>query len=154
MTKTGFDHNLYRGTAGSAATTKMTNVIDINDEDSRTDIDDTTHGSGGFKSHKVGLRDLGLTFNMLKDGTNADYVAVRTAYAAGTALSFAITDGAGDGIDADYVITDFKKGMPIDDKATVDVTIKVTTATRAPVVLTTEPTPAGGGNNQGTGTPA
>lgn len=143
MSKTGFEHNLYRGTAGSAATTKMTNFIDLNCDDARTEIEDTTHASGGYKSYRPGLRDLPVTFDMLKDDADADYTALQTAYEAGTPLSFAITNGSGKGIVADYYIIEFKKSLPIDDKATVSVSLKITTSSRTPVTLTTEPTTSG-----------
>lgn len=95
---------------------------------SRDTIDTTTLGStGGFREFITGLRDGGsLTFgmNFSKDG----FQQMQTDFESDDAVAYTIqlpdTDQTEIGFSG--LVTDFPASIPMNDKVTVDVTIKIT----------------------------
>lgn len=128
----GKAEKLYRGTAGSTATTLMDNVADVTFDTSAGEIDVTTRGSGGWADYIDGVKDGTLTFRMFKDSDDADYQAVRAAYLAGTPLAFLVADDTGAGWDLDCKVMGFSDSAPIADAAAVEVTCRPNCATRNP----------------------
>ena len=138
--KKGLDCKLFRGTAGSAATTLMKNVKDVtlNLETSEADI--TTRAANGWKQTAPTLKDGTLEFEMLKDPDDADFSTFNQAYFADTALSMFISDGSGNGVEGDFVITNFSEEEPLEEAVSVKVTMKPTniggSSGRAPAYVT------------------
>lgn len=124
-TKVGTDCKLYYGAAGSTPAGELTIARDVTLNQERGEADVTSRGSGGHKSYKPTLKDATLEFEIVEDTTNAGYTALRDAYLNGTAVALAARDGAsGEGLDADWIITNFSRNEPLEDAVTVNVTAR------------------------------
>jgi DNA invertase Pin-like site-specific DNA recombinase len=61
------------------------------------------------------------------------FTALKNAYFNNTAIALAILDGEnGEGLDADFSVTNFSRSEPLEEAVTVSVTVKPTYSTRAP----------------------
>jgi hypothetical protein len=128
----GLDAKIYRGTAGSTATTEMSNIRDATLGDTRAEANISRRGSW-FHVIKTTRRSIEVNWTMINDDADADVTALRTAYAANTALAFKIVDKAsGKGVDADFQISKFERSEPDETEQTIAVTIKPTYITRWP----------------------
>lgn len=128
----GLDAKLFRGTAGSTAQIEMENVKDVtlNIESGEADI--TTRKAQGWRMSVATLKEASLEFEMNYDTEDDDFQALSTAFFAKTPLAFFVTDGAGNGLDADFSITNFNISQPLEEAMTVSVTLKPTDSGRAP----------------------
>lgn len=128
----GLNAKLFRGTSGTTAATEVTNVKDltINLESGEADV--TTRKTAGWKATRSTLKDASIEFGMLYDTEDADFTAFQGAYFAGTKLALFVTDGDGNGMDADFSITGFTVEQPLEEAMTVSVTAKPAASTRAP----------------------
>ena len=128
----GLDAVLYRGTAGTKATTEVTNVKDltINLESGEADV--TTRATEGWKAAVATLKEGSLEFGMLYDTADADFQAFQSAYFSNTPMALFVSDGAGTGLDADFSITGFNITQNLAAAMTVSVKARPTASTRAP----------------------
>jgi len=79
------------------------------------------------------LKNGTVEFEMIWDTGDAGFAAIKDAYFNNTAIALAILDGAnGEGLDADFSITNFSRNEPLEEAITVSVTAKPTYSTRAP----------------------
>jgi hypothetical protein len=128
----GLDAKIYRGTAGSPASTEMSNVRDVTLGDTRAEANISRRGSW-FHVIKATRRSIEVNWTMINDDADADMTALRAAYVANTPLAFKILDKtSGKGVDADFYITKFERSEPDETEQTVAVTIKPTYDTRWP----------------------
>jgi hypothetical protein len=128
----GLDAKLYRGVAGAPAGTEMENVRDVTMPDEKGEANISRRGSRWFVV-KVTRRKVEVNFTMINDDTDADLLALRTAYAADTALAFKVLDKtSGKGVDADWEIMKMERSEPDEEEQTISVTIKPTYITRWP----------------------
>lgn len=133
LEKFGFEAKMYYGTAGSSAASELSIVRDVTLNVESTEAETTTRGTGGFKTYAAGLKDATVEFNMKWDPSNAGFEAIRDAYVGRTAVALKILDGAaGEGLDADFVITKFNRSENLDEKIEVAVTARPCMDTRAP----------------------
>ena len=128
----GMDGVLYRGVAGTTATTAMSNVKDVTLALEIGEADVTTRGSGGWELTETTLLKGSVSFKMLWDTEDTDFSAIQTAFFNRTALAFFVTDGSGTGLDADFKVLSFSRDEALTEAMSVDVTIKPTRSTRAP----------------------
>jgi len=130
--KLGLEAKLFHGAAGATAATEMKNVKDVtlNLESSEADI--TTRASNGWKVTAAALKEASVEWTMVWDTADAGFTAVKTAYFGNTALGLFVSDGAGSGLDADFIVTGFSREEPLEEAITVKVTAKPTYLTRAP----------------------
>jgi len=124
--KKGLDCKLYRGTAGSAATTLMKNVKDVTLNLEKGEADITTRAANGWKQTAATLKDGSLEFEMLLDPQDADYQAFNSAFYNDTPLAMFISDGEGNGVEGDFVITNFSEEEPLEEAVSIKVTMKPT----------------------------
>ena len=124
---------LYRGAPGSVATTLVNNVKDLTTNGDRTEGDISNRGSqmelvlGTMIKH-----DLGFKMNL--NEADVDYQAFRDAWLNNTPIAaMALSNSAGEGWDADYVVTKFVRTEPLKGIMEVDVMLKPTYSTRYPV---------------------
>jgi hypothetical protein len=110
----GYLQNLLIGGAWDGATrpagTNIKNVKKLKRNDSRGPLENTTRGCGGFKQFANGLRETSLSFTMNYDATDAaGFVALQTAYDAGTAVIAYANDGAAStkGIAGQFMVAKF-----------------------------------------------
>ncbi len=146
----GLDAVLYRGTAGTQASTEVTNVKDLTLNLESGEADVTTRATEGWKASMATLKEASLEFGMLYDTSDSDFNAFQSAYFGNTAIALFITDGAGKGLDADFSITGFTINQNLEEAMTVTVKAKPTASTRAPQWVTGSS--SGGGNSGGSGT--
>ena len=128
----GLDAVLFRGEAGTQATTEVVNVRDLNLNLESSETETTTRKTKGWKAFMATQKSATLEFDVLYDTEDADYNAFARAYLNNQAISFFVTDGFGNGLDADFSITGFKINQPLEEAITVSITAKPTASKRAP----------------------
>ena len=130
----GLDAKLFRGTAGSRATTEVTNVKDLTLNLESGEADVTTRATKGWKASAATLKEASLEFTILYDTEDADFTAFPAAYFGNTPLALFVSDGqdTAHGLDADFSITAFSVEQPLEEAISVSITAKPTASTRAP----------------------
>ena len=128
----GLNCVLYRGEAGQTASTEMTNVKDVELNLTTGEADITTRAANGWRSYAATLKEASLTFQMNYESDDVDLKAIQTAFMNNSAIAFLVGDDKGNGLDADFVITEFNIPQPLEEAVTVSVTAKPTLSTRAP----------------------
>ena len=126
MIKLGLDCKLFRGTAGSTANTEMTNVKNVTLNIEKGEADSTTRAAAGWKMSIATLKEASIEFEMLYDPTDADFLALQSAFFGGTAISIFVSDGSGGGLDCDAVVMNFNIDQSLEEAVTVSVTLKPT----------------------------
>lgn len=139
MIRLGLDGKMFRGTAGAAkadVNIEMKNVKDVTLNMSKGEADITDRSAEGWRVYAATLKEASLEFNINYDTESADYQALANAFLNNTALALFVTDGAGSGLLADFVVTQFNKEEPLEEAQTVSVTARPTniggTSGRAP----------------------
>lgn len=128
----GLDAKLLRGAAGSSGSTEVTNVKDLTLSLESGEADVTTRATKGWKASVATLKEASLEFGILYDTEDSDFQAFSDAYFNNTPIAMFVTDGAGNGLDADWSITGFSVEQPLEEALSVSVTAKPTSSTRAP----------------------
>ncbi|OPZ22887.1 MAG: Phage major tail protein 2 [Lentisphaerae bacterium ADurb.BinA184] len=138
--KLGMEAKLYYGAAGATATTELTNVKDVTLNLESGEADVTTRGNSGWRATVGTLKTGSVEFEMIWDSDDAGFAAIKDAYFNNEPIALAILDGVGgEGLDADFSITNFSRKEALEEAITVSVTAKPTYSTRAPAWV--EPTP-------------
>ena len=90
----GLDMLLYRntGTNGSPTWVLIENVGDLTGPDSMDKIE-LPRRKTAIKQYEPGQRDISFEWDMIKDETDTQFTALRTAYAAKTLTEFAFANG-------------------------------------------------------------
>lgn len=90
----GLDMLLYRntGTNGSPTWALIENVGDLTGPDSMDKIE-LPRRKTAIKQYEPGQRDISFEWDMIKDETDTQFTALRTAYAAKTLTEFAFANG-------------------------------------------------------------
>ena len=137
--KMGFEGILYYGTAGSTASTQLTNCKDITIGGDVERGDTTVRGSGStppVKSSSVTSVALTIEFTMLNDSTDASLEALKVAAAAGTPVALRGKDySSGKGPDADFNLS-VSKPWPLNGEQVVTFTAEADRGSREPTVYT------------------
>ena len=111
---------------------EMKNVKDLTLSIESGDADVTTRAAKGWRASVATLKEATLEFEMNYDTEDEDFGAVQDAFFNNTPLAFFVSDGAGNGLDGDWVITGFNVEQPLEEAMSVSVTAKLTLDTRAP----------------------
>lgn len=98
-------------------------VRDVNVELSATEIDDTTRNSGGWQSRRAGLRQWGVTFDMIVSKGDSIFKNLLNAFKNHTFLSATVSDKEGNSIAGQVSVTGFNRSEPLDGVVTVAVTL-------------------------------
>ena len=129
----GMEAKIYHGAAGSTATSELTNVKDVTLNLETGEADVTTRGNSGWRATVGTLKDGSVEFEMVWDSDDSGFTAIKNAYFNNTPIALAILDYEnGEGLDADFSITNFSRNEPLEEAITVSVTAKPTYSTRAP----------------------
>ena len=138
----GKDAKLYRNTGTNASPTwnEIPNCRDLSLGDSMSEVDVSARDGGGFALTDVGLQALELSYQMIGDYSDADFVALQTAYYARTAIIFATASGTIATSGTQYQklpakITKFEKGEELDGVTMFDITIKPTRVTESGAIV-------------------
>lgn len=132
MVKIGLDAILYRGEAGTTADTEVENVKDVTVNLESGEADVTTRKTKGWRASKATLKEASVEFQILYDTEDEDFQAFQAAYFGNTPIALFISDGEGNGLDADFTITSFSQEQPLEDAISISVTAKPTSSSRAP----------------------
>lgn len=131
--KLGLEAKLFYGSAGSTASSELTNVKDVTLSLETGEADVTTRAAEGWRATAATLKDASVEFTMIWDTEDAGFSAIKSAYFGGKPLSLFVSDGEGSGLDADFVVTGFSRSEPLEEALTVSVTCKPTIVDRAPI---------------------
>jgi predicted secreted protein len=130
--KLGLDAKLFYGEAGTQGKTELTNVKDVTLSLTSGEADVTTRGAAGWRAYAATLKEGSLEWDMIWDTEDAGFKAIQKAFFDNEAVALFVSDGAGNGLDADFVITAFSRSEPLEEAITVSVTARPTNVTRAP----------------------
>ena len=133
----GLDARLYYGSAGSGATTELTNVKDLTLNLEKAEADVTTRANQGWRATVGTLKDASIEFQMVWDTADAGFSAIRQAFLADTPMDFRVLSGASndpqsEGLLATCEVFSFTRNEALEEAITVDVTIKPTYAENPP----------------------
>lgn len=139
----GFAAKLYRNT-GTYAVPIWTLIDEVKDNTltfEADEVDVTTRAGGGFRQTEPGLIDAGLEFQINWDTSDDNFTALRTAFAARTAIEMLALDGlvataGSQGLRFTGKVISFSRNEPIGENLTVDVTVKPCIADNAPAWYT------------------
>lgn len=130
----GLDAKSYYGDAGATAENLMSNIREVTLNLEKAEADVTTRGGDGWRSMVGTLKEGTAEFVMLYDPDEAAFSAIKDAYFNNepVALRFLHADG-GEGLDADFTITNFSRPEPLEEAIMANVTAKIYTGLRTPV---------------------
>lgn len=135
VTKMGFEGLVYRGSAGSTASTQITNIRDVNYNIDRGDGDTTVKGDGSavpIGCARAVRLDVTIDFLMLNKSDDTSLEALRTAAAAGTPVALRLKDySSGKGFDGDVLLS-VQHGEPIGGEQTYQFTATPNNDNRTP----------------------
>lgn len=121
----GFEGKLYYGTAGGTADTELDNCKDVSVNSEYNESDVSTRADNGDEAIALTSRKHSIEFTMLKDTTDANYIAISDAHFNRTTLAIKALDyAAGPGWQTDMVVSSFKDDQPLSEAQTVSVTMK------------------------------
>lgn len=138
----GLNAKLFRGEAGQTADTEVVNVKDVSLSLESGEADITTRKTKGWRAYAATLKEASVEFEINYDTDDADFGAFQNAYLNNKPIALFITDGAGNGLDADFVISNFSWDQPLEDALKVSVTAKPTCDKRSPAFVVASATPA------------
>ena len=122
----GMEAKIYHGAAGTTATSELTNVKDVTLNLETGEADVTTRGNSGWRATVGTLKDGSVEFEMVWDSDDSGFTAIKNAYFNNTPIALAILDYEnGEGLDADFSITNFSRNEPLEEGVTVSVTAKL-----------------------------
>ena len=129
----GKDAKLYQGAAlGAIGTlTEVSNIKDASLTLTAGEADVTTRANAGWRAKKPTLRECSVDFVMMWDPADASFIAIRTAFLAGSPLELAILDQdratpTAQGPKGQFSITGFTRSENLEEGITVSVTAKMT----------------------------
>ena len=114
---------------GTGTWTELTIVKDVTLGDEREEVDQTTRAFSGRKSTRGGLRDNPVDLEVVYDESDTGFVALRTAYYAGSEIALAFMDGdiateGNTGVVGNWHVIGFPRNEPLAGQITVPVTVK------------------------------
>ena len=132
----GMNAAIYRGTAGTTADTLMANVTDVALNLEQGEADVTTRGNDGWRATVGTLKDGTVEFTMIWDTDDDDFQAFFDAWNTNTNIALLVLDApiadGGEGLDADFVVTNLSRNEPLEEAITASITAKPAYSTRAP----------------------
>lgn len=130
--KLGLDAKIFHGTAGTRAATEMKNVTDVTLNLETGEADITTRAAEGWRITAATLKEASVEFEMVWDTSDSGFNAIQQAFFGNKAIALFVSDGDGNGLDADFVVSSFSRSEPLEEALKVSVTCKPTLVDRAP----------------------
>ena len=130
--KLGLDAKIFHGTAGTRASTEMKNVTDVTLNLETGEADITTRAAEGWRITAATLKEASVEFEMVWDTSDSGFNAIQQAFFGNKAIALFVSDGDGNGLDADFVVSSFSRSEPLEEALKVSVTCKPTLVDRAP----------------------
>ncbi|MEL6397438.1 MAG: phage tail tube protein [Planctomycetota bacterium] len=118
------------GQDGAGSWVELANVRDVTLSLEAGEADVTTRANSGWRAVVATLKEASVEFEMVWDTADAGFGAVKDAYLNNAPIGMQILDGsssgAGEGLQADFMITSFSRSESLEEAITVSVTAKVT----------------------------
>jgi predicted secreted protein len=126
---------LYKvgGQGGAGAWTELGNARDVTLSLEAGEADVTTRANSGWRATLATLKEASVEFEMVWDTEDAGFTAIKNAFFQNDPIGLQILDEtAGQGLQADFSITNFSRSEALEEAITVSVTAKVTYSATAP----------------------
>ncbi|QOJ16286.1 MAG: hypothetical protein HRU76_01155 [Phycisphaeraceae bacterium] len=121
------------GQAGGGSWTALGNTRDVTLNLEAGEADVTTRANAGWRATVATLKEASVEFEMVWDTADAGFTAIKNAFFNNTVIGLQVLDGtSGQGLQADFSITNFSRSEALEEAITVSVTAKVTYSTTAP----------------------
>lgn len=121
------------GQGGTGQWTAMNNVRDVTLSLETGEADATTRANNGWRATVATLKEASVEFEMVWDTADAGFTAIKNAYLNNDIIGLQVLDSeAGQGLQADFMITAFNRSEPLEEAITVSVTAKVAYSATAP----------------------
>ena len=128
----GLDAKLYRGPAGSTATTEVNTCKDVSLKIKKGEAKISSRASR-WALVKGAMKEAEFTVTFDSDASNAHLQALITAFVSDTPLAFKIADRqSGQGMDADFEILEMDDEQKLEEQVTISFIIKPTYFNRYP----------------------
>lgn len=126
------DAKLYRGTAGSTATTEVTTCKDVSLKMKKGEAKISSRASR-WALVKGALKEAEFDVEFNSDSNDLHLQAMISAFVSDTPLAFKIADKvSGQGLDADFEIMEMDDEQKLEEQVTIKFTIKPTYVSRYP----------------------
>ena len=121
------------GVGGAGAWTELANVKDVTLSLETGEADITTRANAGWRATVGTLKEASVEFEMVWDTADTGFTAIKDAFFNNAVIGLQVLDGpAGEGLEADFSITNFSRSEQLEEALTVSVTAKVTYDGTAP----------------------
>ncbi|MBK9187330.1 MAG: hypothetical protein IPM33_00075 [Phycisphaerales bacterium] len=121
------------GQAGGGSWTALGNVKDVTLNLETGEADVTTRANAGWRATVGTLKEASVEFEMVWDTADAGFTAIKNAFFNNAVIGLQVLDGtSGQGLQADFSITNFSRSEALEEAITVSVTAKVTYSATAP----------------------
>ena len=121
------------GQGGGGSWTELANTRDVTLNLETGEADVTTRANSGWRATVATLKEASVEFEMVWDTADAGFTAIKNAYLNNEAIGLQVLDGpAGQGLQADFMITNFSRSEALEEAISVSVTAKVTYSATAP----------------------
>ena len=128
--KLGMDAKLYYktgGQGGGGSWNELSNAKDVTLNLETGEADVTTRANSGWRATVGTLKEASVEFEMVWDTADAGFTAIKNAFFNNEMIGLRVLDGdGGQGLQADFSITNFSRSEPLEEAITVSVTAKVT----------------------------
>ena len=134
--KLGMEAKLLFKVGGQAAAgtwTALGNTRDVTLNLEAGEADVTTRANAGWRATVATLKEASVEFEMVWDTADAGFTAIKNAFFGNDAIGFQVLDETGgQGLQADFSITNFSRSEALEEAISVSVTAKVTYSATAP----------------------
>jgi len=121
------------GVGGAGSWTELANVKDVTLSLETGEADITTRANAGWRATVGTLKEASVEFEMVWDTADTGFTAIKDAFFNNAVIGLQVLDGpAGEGLEADFSITNFSRSEQLEEALTVSVTAKVTYDGTAP----------------------
>jgi predicted secreted protein len=137
--KLGMEAKIYYavGGQGGGTFTELTNVRDVTLSLETGEADVTTRANVGWRATVGTLKEASVEFEMVWDTADAGFTAIKNAFFNNEMIGLKVLDGeGGQGLQADFSITNFSRNEALEEAITVSVTAKVTYSDTPPSWVT------------------
>lgn len=121
------------GVGGAGSWVELANVKDVTLSLETGEADITTRANAGWRATVGTLKEASVEFEMVWDTADTGFTAIKDAFFNNAVIGLQVLDGpAGEGLEADFSITNFSRSEQLEEALTVSVTAKVTYDGTAP----------------------
>ena len=127
--KLGFENKCYLGSAGSAPSTEMTNISNLQINFGGQKVDATARNTGAFKTYIPGMIDPSLSFTVHADAGDTNLATLRSAYIARSAVAIKVELGDGWAFQSDMIVDSLDNGQETESITDYNVVLAPTITT-------------------------